>query len=90
MEVKFLKIDIELMARYGVDVAVFYAYLKFVGRKIRKDKNGYFCFDANFFTRGLGCSRNKLHYIRKDAINAGLIDCISGQNQNIKPRYKIV
>lgn len=50
MEVKFLKIDIELMARYGVDVAVFYAYLKFVGRKIRKDKNGYFCFDANFFT----------------------------------------
>lgn len=90
MEVKFLKIDVELMARYGTDVAVFYAYLKFVGRNIRKDNHGYFCFDANFFIRGLGWSRNKLHYIRKDAINSGLIDCILGQNQNTKPRYKIL
>ena len=89
MEVKFLKIDIELMARYGVDVAVFYAYLKFVGRKIRKDKNGYFCFDAKYSSRGLGWDRNKFHHVRRKAIKLELIDFIGGINQNTKPRYKL-
>lgn len=90
MELKFLKIDVELVAKYGADVAVLYAFLKFVGRKSRRDNYGYFCFDAKFFSRGLKWNRNKLHRVRRNAVDAGLIEFIPGTNQNSKPRYKIV
>ena len=90
MEIKFLKVDIEMVLTYGVDVALFYAYLKFVGQKIRKDKNGYFCFDANYVCRGLGWGRGKFRYVRASAVEAHLIDYIGGSNQNEKPRYKVI
>lgn len=89
MEVKFLKVDVKKVQEYGTDVAILVAYLVFIGRKLKKDDHGYFCFDANYACRGLGWSRNKLHYVRRTAIEYGLIDCILGHNQNEKPRYRI-
>ena len=89
MEIKFLKVEFEHIVRYGNDIAVFIAYLKFVERNRPKDDYGYFCFDAKFSENGLGWSRNKLHYIRRNAIENHLIEYIPGSNQNIKPRYKI-
>ena len=90
MEVKFLKVDIGMAVKHGADVALFYAYLKFVGRKIRKDEHGYFCFDANYVCRGLGWGRTKFKYVRTQAVRYHLIDYLPGSNQNEKPRYRII
>lgn len=89
MEVKFLKVDVEMASKHGADVALFYAYLKFVGRKIRKDEHGYFCFDAKYACRGLGWDRGKFRYARDLVVKANLIEYIGGSNQNQKPRYRI-
>ena len=89
MEVKFLKVDIEMASKHGADVALFYAYLKFVGRKIRKDEHGYFCFDAKYALNVLPFGLTKFKEIRKHAVTARLIDYIPGNNQNCKPRYRI-
>ena len=89
MELKFLKVEFEHIVRYGTDVAVFVAYLKFVERNRPKDDYGYFCFDAKYSSKGLLWDRNKLHYVRRKAVQLDLIDYIGGMNQNAKPRYKL-
>ena len=89
MEIKFLKVDVEMVSKYGADVAIFYAYLKFVSKSICKDNDGYFRFDANFVCRGLGWSRSKFKRIRDKTAQLGLINYIAGQNQNEKPRYRV-
>ena len=89
MEVKFLKVDVEMVRKYGVDIALYYAYLKFVSRRIRKDDHGYFCFDAKYALRVLPFGLTKFKKIRKQAIEVNLVDYIPGNNQNIKPRYRI-
>lgn len=89
MEIKFLKIEFEHIVRYGTDVAVFIAYLKFVGRNRPKDDYGYFCFDSNYALKVLPYGRTKFKQVRKQAVEAKLIDYIPGNNQNIKPRYRV-
>lgn len=89
MGIEFLKVDVEMVAKYGADVAVFFAYLKFVSKTIRKDEYGYFRFDANYVCRGLGWSSSKFKRIRDRSVQLGLIDHIAGQNQNEKPRYRV-
>ncbi len=89
MEVKFLKVDLDILRKYGTDVAILYAYFIFIERKLVKDDHGYFCFDANYVYRGLGWDRGKFKHVRSVVVEANLIDYIGGANQNQKPRYKI-
>lgn len=89
MEVKFLKVDLDIARKYGTDVAFFYAYLKFVGKRIRKDDHGYFCFDAKYALRVLPYGVTKFKKVRRQSVEVNLIDYIPGNNQNIKPRYRI-
>lgn len=89
MEVKFLKVEFELMAKYGLDLAVFISYLKFVERNRPRDNYGYFCFDSSYALKVLPYGLTKFKQIRKQAVEAKLIDYIPGNNQNTKPRYKV-
>jgi hypothetical protein len=89
VEIKFLKVEFELMTRYGVDTAIFVSYLKFVERNRPKDDYGYFCFDSNYALKVLPYGLTKFKQVRKQAVEAKLIDYIPGNNQNIKPRYRV-
>ena len=89
MEVKFLKVDMDILREFGAETAIFYAYLVFIGRKLKKDDHGYFCFDAKYACRGLGWDRGKFRYARDLVVKANLIEYIGGSNQNQKPRYRI-
>ena len=89
MDVKFLKVDLDIVREYGIDIALFCAYLKFVGKNIRKDNHGYFCFDAGYALNVLPFGLTKFKDIRKRTVEANLIDYIPGNNQNRKPRYKV-
>lgn len=89
MEVKFLKVDMEIIRKYGADIALFHAYLRFVGKRLRKDEHGYFCFEAKYALKVLPYGKTKFKELRKRAIEVKLIDYIPGNNQNIKPRYRL-
>ena len=89
MEVKFLKVDLDIMRKHGADVALFYAYLKFVGKRIRKDDHGYFCFESKYALKVLPFGVTKFKKIRRQTVEVNLIDYIPGNNQNIKPRYRL-
>lgn len=89
VEIKFLKVEFELMAKHGVDTAVFISYLKFVELNRPKDDYGYFCFDSKYALNVLPFGLTKFKRIRKKAVEAKLVDYIPGNNQNQKPRYKV-
>ena len=74
----------------GTDAALLLAELRYLSRTLRKDDYGYFRAESAHLREMLGFGKDKLQRTRKKLIDTGRIDYIQGQNQNQKPRYKML
>lgn len=90
MSPEYLKVERKVVEDVGLDAAYLFAFLKLEHRSLRRGSDGYVWMEASYVERGIGYERNKFHYCRKKLVDAGLIDYISGNNQNAKPRYKVL
>ncbi len=89
MSLRYLKVSIDVVQEYGCEAAVLLSLIATTSRILPKDQNGYCRIDSTYLMRGASLKRNKFLRIRQCLVDAGLIDVIQGNNQNVKPRYKL-
>ncbi len=88
--VEYLNVRVDVVEKVGVDAAWVYAYLRYVVKTTSKDSNGFFSLDSARATTVLGINRRQFVYARDKLVKFGLVEHISGANQNSKPRYKLL
>lgn len=86
----FLKVDIELVRKYGEQEAILYAFLENLSRVWQKDKNGYMAIWTQYIAEQLGWNRMKITRVRDRLVQANLIKVQCGKNQNHKTKYKML
>lgn len=90
MNIDYLKVSFEARMKVGGDAAFLLAYLNYVSRRTPRDERGYFSLDSTFAIRGVGIPKRSFIRYREALVQAGYISYIPGDNQNIKPRYKVL
>ena len=76
--------------KVGGDAAFLLAYLNYIAKRSRVDERGYFSLDSKYAIRGVGIPKRSFVRYREALVKAGYISYIPGDNQNIKPRYKVL
>jgi len=89
-ELKYLRVRTDLIGKMRGDAVILYGYLRYIEKRRKPDGHGYFTLDSNYVERGLHFDRFRLNRARGELKKLGLIDYLAGQNQNRKPRYKIL
>ena len=79
-----------MVLQYGLYSAYLFAYFLFVSKKLPKDRDGYFSFDASYALNGIGIPKRTFVRYRQKLVDHGLIEFIPGNNQNARPRYKVL
>ena len=88
--IEYLNVNLDMYRRVGAEAAIVYAYFRYVVKTTIKDDKGYFLLDSARATNALGMNRRQFIHYRDKLVKHGLIDHISGANQNCKPRYKLL
>lgn len=90
MGIEYLKIDIDACVAVGAKTAGLLAYLDYISKELPKDERGFFRADSAYIEKGIGFPKTTFVRHRAKLIKAGLIEYLPGNNQNAKPRYKVI
>lgn len=87
---KFIKLDLELLQKYGDRAAILYAFLVNLSQVWEKDRRGYMGIWTQYISDQLGWSKNTIYRTQEKLIKEKLIVCETGKNQNSQPKYKVL
>lgn len=86
----FYKVRVEMVERFGYDIAFLYAVLENASKAWKKDKDGYFTVWLKYLTDKTGWSKPRIIRVRKQLMDLGLLKFVAGKNQNIGGKYKLL
>lgn len=86
---QFIKLDLSLVQRYGVEEVAIVRFLLGKSRVLQKDSRGFFGCEISYIADSLALSRPTVRRLCRSAAGHNLIHYEPGKNQNAKPRFKI-
>ena len=86
----FNGVSFDAYREVGSDAAILLAYLAYISRRLPADVTGHFSLDSKYVSNGLGMKNTTFKNCRRRLVEKGYLDYVPGNNQNAKPRYKVL